>query len=163
MKLSVSLFIIFLWSGQFYQSHAQNTVKGRVTDESGLPLAQANVLIAGTNYGVVTDFDGNFTLETEQNFPFNLLVSYIGYDTKNILIQSAQLVQVTMDEVNIFDEVIVSASRRAEKLQEAPSAVSVLNAEELSNSGGAISPIRALINTPGVELQQQTGQRMHQA
>lgn len=75
MKLSVSLFIIFLWSGQFYQSHAQNTVKGRVTDESGLPLAQANVLIAGTNYGVVTDFDGNFSLETEQNFPFNLLVS----------------------------------------------------------------------------------------
>ena len=163
MKLSVSLFIIFLWSGQFYQSHAQNTVKGRVTDESGLPLAQANVLIAGTNYGVVTDFDGNFSLETEQNFPFNLLVSYIGYDTKNILIQSAQLVQVTMDEVNIFDEVIVSASRRAEKLQEAPSAVSVLNAEELSNSGGGISPIRALINTPGVELQQQTGQRINLA
>ena len=95
MKLSVSLFIIFLWSGQFYQSHAQNTVKGRVTDQSGLPLAQANVLTAGTNYGVIMDFDVNFTPETQQNFPFNLLVSYIGCDTKNIIIQSTQLVQIT--------------------------------------------------------------------
>ena len=48
-----------------------------------------------------------------------------------------------------------------EKLQEAPAAVSIISGQKMSESGGSISPIRALINTPGVELQQQTGQRIN--
>jgi outer membrane cobalamin receptor len=61
-----------------------------------------------------------------------------------------------MVEGTYFDEVIVSASRRAEKLQEAPAAVSVITQKNINASGGSVSPIRALINSPGVELQQQT-------
>ena len=65
---------------------------------------------------------------------------------------------ITLVVENFFDEVIISASRKAEKLQEAPSAVSVITAKQVIESGGSLSPLRALINTPGVELQQQTGQ-----
>ena len=68
---------------------------------------------------------------------------------------------ITLAVENSFDEVIISASRRAKKLQEAPSAVSVITAKQVTESGGSLSPLRALINTPGVELQQQTGQRVN--
>lgn len=163
MKTKInSLLIVFcgLISAQII---AQNTITGNVTDDDGLPLSSANVVIEGTNLGVVTDFNGNFTLSTNQDFPVNILISYIGFTTQSITLENPGSIQISMEQGNVFDEVIVSASRRAEKLQEAPAAVSVLNAEELSNSGGAISPIRALINTPGVELQQQTGQRINLA
>jgi len=147
----------------FAEANAQQTLSGTVADESGMPLANANIVVEGTKDGVVTDFDGNFTLTTDREFPIKLLISYVGFETQTLTVENNGAIQVSLKEGNIFDEVIVSASRRAEKLQEAPSAVSVLNAEELSNSGGSISPIRALINSPGVELQQQTGQRINLA
>ena len=163
MKTKINLLILVVSGLLSAQIFAQNTITGNVTDDNGMPLANANVLIEGTTQGVVTDFNGNFTLVTNQTYPLNIKISYIGFAGQTITVEHSGSIQISLQAGNIFDEVIVSASRRAEKLQEAPAAVSVLNAEELSNSGGAISPIRALINTPDVELQQQTGQRINLA
>lgn len=62
---------------------AQKTViKGKVTDaNSADPLPFVNVVFAGTNIGTTTDFDGRYTLETEEPTD-TLLVSYIGYKPK---------------------------------------------------------------------------------
>jgi outer membrane receptor for ferrienterochelin and colicins len=163
MKTKINLLFLIISGLLSVQIIAQNTIIGNVTDDNGMPLSSANVKVEGTNEGVVTDFNGNFTLNTSKNFPISLLISYIGFETQSLTVESASPIQIGMEQGNVFDEVIVSASRRVEKLQEAPAAVSVLNAEQLSNSGGAVSPIRALINTPGVELQQQTGQRINLA
>jgi len=62
-------------------SFAQTTVKGTVNDDSGLPLPGANIIVVGTSTGVVTDFDGNFTLTVNQNPPFTIQVSSIGFET----------------------------------------------------------------------------------
>ncbi|MDG1013719.1 MAG: carboxypeptidase-like regulatory domain-containing protein, partial [Flavobacteriaceae bacterium] len=43
-------------------SFAQTTVKGTVSDDNGMPLAGANIIVTGTSSGAMTDFDGNFTL-----------------------------------------------------------------------------------------------------
>jgi len=126
------------------------------------PLIGANVTIQGTSIGTVTDANGFFSLETDRAYPVTLDVSYIGYDNGTITIENSQAITLTLGESGvIFDELIISASRRAEKLQEAPAAVSVLSTAEVSQSGGSLTPVRALINTPGVELQQQTGQRIN--
>ncbi|MBS3738783.1 MAG: carboxypeptidase-like regulatory domain-containing protein, partial [Psychroflexus sp.] len=42
---------------------AQNTIRGKVVDESGLPLPSANISIKGTSTGTLTDFDGLFSIE----------------------------------------------------------------------------------------------------
>jgi len=141
------------------------TVSGTVTDESGTELIGASVLIKGTGIGDVTDVDGSFTLNYDGGFPFTLEISYTGFTTQEIEITGpTKDLNVQLAEgVLIGQEVIITASRRAEKLQEAPAAVSVISAKDVSASGGAIAPIRALINTPGVELQQQTGQRINLA
>ena len=56
--LSVLLFFAFSIS-----AYAQQ-ITGSVTDENGIPLPGASVFIDGTSNGVVTNFDGNFTIET---------------------------------------------------------------------------------------------------
>ena len=61
---------------------AQNKVSGTVLDATGEPLIGVSVLEAGTSNGVVTDFDGNFTLTVKQGA--NLVISYIGYITQTV-------------------------------------------------------------------------------
>lgn len=161
MKNHYLLFLLLFTSSTLI---AQN-VSGVISDESGTPLIGASILVKGTATGTVTDFDGNFNLDYSGSYPFTIEVSYTGYTTQEIEIQQATSnLQIQLIEgVLIGQEIVVSASRRAEKLQEAPAAVSVISAKEVSASGGSVSPIRALINTPGVELQQQTGQRINLA
>ncbi len=134
---------------------------GTILDDEGLPLYGATVVVKGSNAGTVTDSQGQYTLTTQSNFPLTLEVSFVGFDTLSFSLSDDQPQRFQLSFSNRFDEIIVSASRKAEKLQEAPAAVSVISAQQVTKSGGAISPIRALINSPGVELQQQTGQRIN--
>ena len=138
-------------------SFAQNTLSGTVLDDEGQPLYGATVIVKGTNEGTVTDSQGEFNLTTQQAFPLKLVISFVGFDNLSFTVNNDQPQEFQLSFSNRFDEIIVSASRKAEKLQEAPAAVSVISAKQVTQSGGAISPIRALINSPGVELQQQTG------
>ncbi len=157
------LLITFFSFFTFLNLGAQS-ISGKVTGESGDALIGASVLVKGTTTGTITDIDGNFELNYSE-LPFTLEVSYTGYTPEEVEITRATtgLSIVLQEGVLIGQEVIVSASRKAEKLQEAPAAVSVISAKEIAASGGTLSPVRALINTPGVELQQQTGQRINLA
>ena len=139
----------------------QNTLTGRVLDDQGQPLHGATVIIKDSNNGAVTDALGQFNLSTQRSFPLEIEVSYVGFDHLTFTVENNLPQDYRLSFSNRFDEIIVSASRKAEKLQEAPAAVSVISAKQVTASGGAISPIRALINSPGVELQQQTGQRIN--
>ena len=144
---------------------AQNTISGNVKSAAEEEaLGSANIFISQTGQGVTTDLNGDFSLETNASFPVEITVSYLGYKTTTIQVNDETPLQILLDvAVLMTDEIVVSASRRAEKVQEAPAAVSIISAEQVSASGGALTPIRALINTPGVELQQQTGQRINLA
>ena len=153
----IGLFCLFFTSNIF----SQTTVQGKILDEQGEGLLGANIIINGTSQGTVSDQNGNFNLTTSKDIPFEIEVSFIGFESQNITVNTQQLGAITLAVENSFDEVIISASRRAKKLQEAPSAVSVITAKQVTESGGSLSPLRALINTPGVELQQQTGQRVN--
>ena len=155
----IGLLCLFFTSNVF----SQTTIQGKILDEQGESLLGANVIINGTSQGTVSDQNGNFNLITSKDIPFEIEVSFIGFGSQNITVNAEQLGTITLVVENSFDEVIISASRRAEKLQEAPSAVSVITAKQVTESGGSLSPLRALINTPGVELQQQTGQRVNVA
>ena len=80
MKKLILLFAAILVSGY---SYAQNAVTGTVVDsELGSPLPVATVLVKGTSNGVSTDFNGAFTINASESG--TLVVSYIGYDTKEI-------------------------------------------------------------------------------
>ncbi len=71
---------VFLISGGLWAQ--QTSVAGTVTDESGLPLPGATIIVENTNRGVTTDFDGNYSIEAQAGEV--LLVSYVGYTTQRI-------------------------------------------------------------------------------
>ena len=80
-------------------------ITGTVSDAMG-PVIGASVVIKGTSNGVATDFDGNFTLQASQGQ--TLVVSYIGYLTKEIKIDGRAKYDITLEEdKKMLDEVVV--------------------------------------------------------
>ncbi|MEP2280537.1 TonB-dependent receptor [Maribacter sp.] len=142
---------------------AQTTISGVITDtEIGEPLIGANVIIQGTNTGASTDYDGKFSITSNEPLPWNLSISYAGYASKIVPITTAStnLKYDLKQTAFIVDEVVISASRRREKVQEAPASVTVLSAKKLVGSP-QIDAARNLVNVPGVTVQQQSGSRMN--
>lgn len=82
-------------------------VKGVVYDATGMPVIGASVVEKGnpTN-GVITDLDGNFTLNIPQNGVIE--ISYIGYATQEIKATPGKILNITLKEDNqLLDEVVV--------------------------------------------------------
>ena len=103
----------------------QGTISGTITDESGEPLIGANVLIQNTTDGNISDFDGNYSVTTASSFPLIMVVSFTGYNSQEITVNApTNGLDVTMSEGLLFGEdIIISASRRREKVQDAPASV----------------------------------------
>jgi len=142
---------------------AQTTVSGRIMDgEYNEPLIGANVLIQGTTTGTSTDLDGNFTLTSSQPLPWDLEISYTGFEDQSITVTNpTSNLNINMASSAILtDEIVISASRRREKIQEAPASISVINARKLESSPNE-NPARNLINVPGVTIQQQSAGRIN--
>ncbi len=78
----------FLTTPIIYPANGLREVRGKVFDINiGEGLIGCNVLLEGTTVGVITDFEGNFTLRIPENLPnseLNLKVNYIGYSSKVI-------------------------------------------------------------------------------
>ncbi len=68
-------------------SGALFTVSGLVTDDTGMPLPGANVIVKGTSRGTTTDFDGNFSLQAKKGQ--HLVISYVGYTTNEVQVNSS--------------------------------------------------------------------------
>jgi iron complex outermembrane receptor protein len=143
--------------------NAQTIVSGKITDSKGEPLVGASVVVVGTSTGVSADLDGMYRLETSAKPPFKVEFSFIGYNAKVLDVTSGNVkLDVVLDEnISTLDEIVVSASRRAEKVQEAPASVSVISAKTMQAASSAVDPIRELINVPGVQIQQQSAARMN--
>ncbi len=103
-KHMVVLFIFFA----FHLASAQQSVSGVVSDEaSGAPLAGVTVVEKGTNNGVVSDFDGNFTIRVASSNAV-LTFSYLGYKTVEQSAGNGAQLNVTMSEdFETLDEVVV--------------------------------------------------------
>ncbi|GBU07781.1 SusC/RagA family TonB-linked outer membrane protein [Bacteroidales bacterium] len=83
-------------------------ITGTIKDKTGLELIGATVVEKGTNNGTATDADGNFTLSTAPNAI--LLVSYIGFNAKEISVDGNNKLSLTLeDDTRILDEVVVTA------------------------------------------------------
>jgi len=89
--------------------NAQNvTVKGTVKDQFGEPVIGATVKVLGSTTGVITDFDGNYTISAPSNA--KLEFSYIGTQTQVIPVAGKTSIDVTVKEAAMaIDEVVVTA------------------------------------------------------
>ncbi len=142
---------------------AQTTVSGVIMDEElNEPLIGANVIIVGTTIGASTDLDGNYSITSDNPLPWTLEVSYTGFAPKTMTVtgSNANLNINLASSAIIGQEVVISASRRREKIQEAPASISVLSAKSLEATPNE-NAARSIINMPGVTVQQQSAGRIN--
>ena len=82
------------------------TIKGTVTDSSGEPIIGATVMETGTQNGVVTDLDGNFTLQNVKGK--TITISYIGMKTQTVQIAGKTEFSIKLeDETASLNELVV--------------------------------------------------------
>ena len=81
-------------------------VTGTVSDAMG-PVIGANVMEKGTTNGVITDIDGNFSLEVKQGA--TIVVSFIGYVSQEFKVtnQTTHLNVTLSEDTEVLDEVVV--------------------------------------------------------
>ena len=103
---------------------AQSTIKGTVVDESGVPLPSASVLFKGTTRGVVTDFDGNFSIEA--SIGDVLEVSYLGMKTVQVTVKNTDDLKITLEiDAAALTEVVVVGYGTQKKIHVTGSVASV--------------------------------------
>ena len=133
--LTLSFLIMFQWS------FAQKSVTGTVSDEDGVPIPGATVLVVGTTNGVTTDFDGNYAIMANEGDV--LSVSYVGYSAVESTVGSASTINFTLSASTQLDEVVVSGVAGATSRKKLSVTVATLSAEDIeavpaSSASGAL-------------------------
>jgi iron complex outermembrane receptor protein len=130
MKNYLILFILF--TGLLNLAFAQE-VSGKILDgETSNPLPGASVLIKGTASGVLSDFDGNYTIEASMG---DILVfSYAGFEPQEIEV-TTNIINVTLAAGGALDTVVVVGSRNPSRSAiDTAVAIDVINVAELANT-----------------------------
>jgi len=129
------MFLALLVPAGFAQ---EGTVRGMVFDaEDGSSLPGASVLIKGTTTGTTTDYDGKFSLTVNPNSV--LVISYVGYQSKEITVQPNTTVDITLQvDAELLDEFVV-IGYGIQKKSDATGAVNAIEAKDF-NEGAIINP-----------------------
>ena len=159
--LQLTFVIILLLSCNLI-AQGNGTINGYIKDAgNGEALIRVNIILSGTTIGAAADLDGNYNISNVPAGTYSMVFSLIGYQTVTkddivvIANQTLQLdVELSIVAVELGNVTVYAASRRNEKITEAPSAVSVIGMEEIrlkSNSGDVP---KLLESQPGVDLAQ---------
>ncbi|MBC3844791.1 TonB-dependent receptor [Winogradskyella echinorum] len=104
LKVKLTTIVALLFSVMIFAQESY-TINGTVKSADTMPIPGANILVVGTTNGTSTDFDGKFQIEVKKGDV--LQVSYVGYVTKTIVIDSQQNLDVVLAEDNALEEVVI--------------------------------------------------------
>src|SRR5210317_1441377 len=115
---------------------AQN-VSGTVTDNSGAPLFGVNISEKGTSKGVVTDFDGKYSISVTGDAI--LIFSYVGYNSQEVEVNNQSIINITLEEGVSLDEIVLVGSRSPRRTAtDTAVPVDVLNVADIASSTGKV-------------------------
>ncbi|WP_335621344.1 TonB-dependent receptor [Leeuwenhoekiella marinoflava] len=138
-------------------SQDTRTITGTITAaDDGMPLPGVNVVVEGTNYATVTDFDGNFEVQVPGN-DNNLVISYVGFLTKNVAVGTQNTFTISLEtDVQSLSEVVVVGYGTVKK-SDLTGSVGTVDAESLTerNITNPVESLQGLI--PGVQVSNSTG------
>ncbi|MBN1187279.1 MAG: TonB-dependent receptor [Bacteroidales bacterium] len=138
------------------QVNAQTQVTGIVTDIDGLPLPGVNVVIKGTNIGVITDIDGKYTIQVD-NGDQVLQFSFVGYVTREIAVGDQTAMNIVLEEdIKTFDEVVV-IGYGVQKKSDLTGSVASIKSEDLASSLNASLEQAMQGRAAGVQISSTTG------
>lgn len=162
MRKSILLFVLFALLNIPLMLFAQSgyKVKGHVVSaEDNEPMVGVSILEKGTTNGVITDIDGNYTLEIKGTASATLLFSYIGMQSQAhaVSAKTGTLNVRLVSDAALIDEVVVVAYGTRKKGTIA-GAVSTVKAEKLENVPAAGFDQSLQGQTPGLSVISNSGE-----
>lgn len=133
---------------------AQTKISGTIQDEKGEGLAGVNIIVKGRVIGTVTDLNGNFSLNVNDNPPLTLVISFVGYSTQELQVTNANTtgLAIKMEEATLLgQEVVVSASRIEERIMESPVSIEKMDILAVQTTP-ADNYYKGLANLKGVDV-----------
>lgn len=111
---------------------AQTQITGKITDEGGVGMPGVTVLVKGTNNGTITNIDGQYTLQIDENAKI-IVISSVGYLTKEIAIEGQNTIDVQMEtDVQGLEEVVV-VGYGVQKKRDITGSISSVNGSDIAN------------------------------
>jgi iron complex outermembrane recepter protein len=147
LSLLLLILPVAVWAQENTIINAQ--ISGKIVDaKSGEPLIGATVTIKGTTNGDATDANGGFELITGQKLPFTLIVSYIGYQKKEVLVGESKI-EIKLEAGNTqLDDVTISSRRRQESAQDVPIPITVIGGTRAEDAGAfTVNRLKELVPT----------------
>ena len=130
MKKTFKLIFFAVMLG--HMTYAQQVIQGTVSDING-PLPGANILEQGTQNGVSTDFDGNFTI-TVSNENSIIEVSYTGFVSQEISVGNQSSIDIVLEEDSqLLQEVVVTALGFTESRDKQGATTSIVSTQAVGN------------------------------
>ncbi|MEH6681791.1 MAG: TonB-dependent receptor [Sediminicola sp.] len=133
-----------------------NTIRGSVTDASGMPLPGVTVMVEGTTNGVTTDFDGNYSISNVSGTA-NLVFSYIGMTTQTVQVGQQTTINVVLEEsLESLEEVVVIGYGVQKKALTTGANLNV-KGEDIAalNTGTAMEALQGV--APGISITRNNG------
>ncbi len=117
---------------------SQNVINGRVIDGFDEPIPGVSITVKGTETTTISDFDGNFTLTTDKDYPFTLEATSVGFDPTTVVVTSdTQEALIVLEDITFLDELVISASRAPERLFESPVSIERFGIKQIKNTTAA--------------------------
>ncbi|MFG4003348.1 TonB-dependent receptor [Flavobacterium aquidurense] len=147
---------LMLYLGFCTQMTAQQTIKGRVTDQNNEPLFGVSIAVKGTNKGANTDVTGEYAIEVKANA--TLIFNYIGFKSKQVVITTQKTVDVSLEEdTQALDEIVVTGVFDKRTKMQSSVSISTLSAKQIERVA-TTSAADLLKNIPGVYVNSSQGE-----
>lgn len=131
LKLYLFLTFLLLCVSPFRLVAQENQIKGIVSEVRGEPLAGVNVVVKGTTRGTVTDLNGEYSLEAKKGE--TLVFSFIGYDSKEIVVGNLSTIHVSLDESALALQEVVAIGYGKLKSSQVTSSITKVSSEDLED------------------------------
>ena len=152
-KIFLIMLIVLLAAGSVFA--ASGTISGVITGENGDPIIGVNVWLKGTTIGASTRIDGSYRIIGIPNGDYQIIAAHIGNRSVEIPVivsGNSMEIDITLLEGYISgEEVVVSSTRRPQKLVDAPGTISVVYTDELHKAAG-FSFANSIQNVKGVNV-----------
>ena len=150
MRNTLLLFFISLFATALTAQQA--TVSGQIIAEDGSPLPGATVGVESSSIGTFSDADGNYSLVVDPG-TYTIQASFIGFATEEKVITVAagksQVLNFTLQVGLELNEVVVSGSRKPERITESPATIETIYAREIMEYAG--NPAELVARQKGVD------------
>lgn len=129
-------FLVLLFSGMAVMAQENITVTGTVTSKGeNLPLPSVNVIEEGTSNGVVTDLDGNYSINVPSDAALNF--SYLGFESRTLSVDGRTTIDVELDEDYAALDDVVVVGYGTQRRSDLTGSVATIDAEEITKQSNS--------------------------